>query len=1597
MRKCVNLLFLFLILSGSFVYGQVSMSTSYTQNFDGLGTTTTTWVDGTLASPTLQGWCYNLRNGTVPTTMLVDNGSTASSGLIPINLGTTGASDRCAGIISSSTTTAPHYLAVRLKNTSGGTVSSAFISFHGETWKINTNTGQTTPLLTFGSLNSTTAVTNIGTGTYTANTALNYTGTTGTAGAVDGNAVANSAYVSSSLSATVLNNSELVLRWNKVGTSSAILGIDDFIASWEPTTQPSSLTFPTVATTSLGLSYTAGATGTSGVDGYIILQKSGSAISTGVPVKGTTYTVGATLGDATVAYVGSSTAPATFTGLTSSTTYYYAVYAYNGTGKGINYLTSSPLTGSQQTSSSGTPPTTQPSFSTFTNIGTTTLTANWAAGNGSARVVYMNSSNSFSAPSDGSTPTAATAWANAGQQCIYNGSGTTVNLTGLSAGTTYYFQAYEYNTGTSTYYLVTSPPNTSQATVIVPVTQSSAVNFTSVGPNGMTINWTSGSGANRIVRVNATNSFTAPSNGTPYTANTVYASGEQTVYNGSGATVPITGLSQGITYYVEIFEYNGTGTGITYNTTSPATGNQTTTVNPPSTQPTFTAFTNIGTTSVTANWTVGNGAGRVVYINSANSFTDPATGNSPSANTVWANAGQQCIYNGTGTNNVAITGLTAGTQYYVQAYEYNGSGATITFFTTTPANSNTTTVIVPATLASAINFTSVAGTGMNINWTSGSGTNRIVRMNTTNSFTAPTPGTSYTASATYTSGERTVYNGTGAATVAVTGLTTLTRYYVQIYEYNGTGTGITYSSGSAVSDTITPDGSNTTDYFRSAVTNTGTWATVGTWESSHDSSSWFPATLAPDTSAAGVSIEAGDTITVATTLRASNIKVEVGGQLTVSAALTINTGKSLTVNGIVSSSSTISGTMAVNNGGTYKHNSTTGTIPTATWNTGSTCEITGALSAAPSGLGQSFYNFKLNGAYGTTPNFAGALTTVNGTLSVVNTGSIGVRLISRSASGTVTCGALNISGGKLEIIGGGTAGATTGTLTVTGDVTISGGTLSFGNNNNASSISILNVGGNFNMSGGFVTDSSTTTARINFTKSGTQSFTKTSGYFWSTTNGIKFSVNSGSTLQMVSNLTNSNGTNTGFTLSSGAGLIIQDAAGITTSSASGSIQVTGTRTYNTGANYIYAGSALQSTGNGLPSTVNDLKINNSNGVTLSGACTINGTLELSSGILNIGNNSLSLASTATISGNTPSSSNMVVATGTGVMSKVLTGAAPHSFTFPVGDNFETVEYSPVDYTLNSGTFTSETVGVKLSNAKHGSNTNIDNYINRYWTLSSTGVTSPNYNATFTYSAADVYGTESVLKGNLWNGSAWTELSSVNTGTHSFTASSQTVYGDFTAIGAVASSGNVIVTVIPQGYYNAGDYLNSTDTVSVILADASTYANVDSAAVVLDSVSFSGTATFSTATTGSYYLVVKQRSSVETWSTSTIAFTQGSTVSYNFTDAQNKAYGDNQVEVNSSPVRWAIYGGDCNQDGYVDPLDMSLIDQDSFNYVSGSGLATDVNGDHFVDPLDMSIADQNSFNYVGIKRPVSAKTVKMHSRAQQGIHFQDLKKEGLLTK
>jgi hypothetical protein len=118
-------------------------------------------------------------------------------------------------------------------------------------------------------------------------------------------------------------------------------------------------------------------------------------------------------------------------------------------------------------------------------------------------------------------------------------------------------------------------------------------------------------------------------------------------------------------------------------------------------------------------------------------------------------------------------------------------------------------------------------------------------------------------------------------------------------------------------------------------------------------------------------------------------------------------------------------------------------------------------------------------------------------------------------------------------------------------------------------------------------------------------------------------------------------------------------------------------------------------------------------------------------------------------------------------------------------------------------------------------------------------------------------------------------------------------------------------------------------------------------------------------TGNKYIVVKHRSALQTWSANPVAM--GTTASYNFSDADTKAYGNNMVQVSASPAVWAFYSGDVVVDENMDLLDLGSVESDISNFGYGY-LPTDLNGDGNVDLLDSPMLETNISAFIYSNHP-----------------------------
>ena len=192
----------------------------------------------------------------------------------------------------------------------------------------------------------------------------------------------------------------------------------------------------------------------------------------------------------------------------------------------------------------------------------------------------------------------------------------------------------------------------------------------------------------------------SPAPGSPFTISTTKSFRSITVNNTSVNKVQIYRTSA--TIYIDDVTITSTGVAAPINQASEIT------------------FSSIGQNGMTAGWTNGNGAKRVVIMNTTNTITNPTDGSDPTATTTYSGSGQQVVYNGSG-NSVAVTGLNPGMLYWFRVYEYNGSGTSTKYLTTTAINNpNSQTTIDGPCISEGFNggitapygwtFTNIGGT-----------------------------------------------------------------------------------------------------------------------------------------------------------------------------------------------------------------------------------------------------------------------------------------------------------------------------------------------------------------------------------------------------------------------------------------------------------------------------------------------------------------------------------------------------------------------------------------------------------------------------------------------------------------------------------------------------------------------------------------------------------------------------------------------------------------------------------------------------------------------------------------------------------------------
>lgn len=343
-----------------------------------------------------------------------------------------------------------------------------------------------------------------------------------------------------------------------------------------------------------------------------------------------------------------------------------------------------------------------------------------------------------------------------------------------------------------------------------PTTPAYNLNIGSIAGNRFTVSFNKGNGNSRIVVVKEGSPVVAlPANGVDYNYNSNYGTANTqftwadgyVVYKINGNTgtgsVIVMKLQPNTTYYVSVFEYNGSGAGTEYLTTA-TTASATTTAGPTlaSGNPTFNNPEGNGLSMAFAK---GNGAHQLIIARKGSAVTAvPQNGHVYTANTEFgkgeAIAAGQYVLNSLNDDRL-FTGMDASSTYYFKIFDYDVDAAGQTWYLTSGFGSgNGNTAATPATQAYNVRFENVTGNSANIKFSAGSGAYRLIVLKEGSAVDfSPTELTEYTSgSATFKSGPELspgnylLYGQTNnSSSLPVNGLTAGATYHVAIFEFNG--------------------------------------------------------------------------------------------------------------------------------------------------------------------------------------------------------------------------------------------------------------------------------------------------------------------------------------------------------------------------------------------------------------------------------------------------------------------------------------------------------------------------------------------------------------------------------------------------------------------------------------------------------------------------------------------------------------------------------------------------------------------------------------------------------------------------------------------
>lgn len=173
----------------------------------------------------------------------------------------------------------------------------------------------------------------------------------------------------------------------------------------------------------------------------------------------------------------------------------------------------------------------------------------------------------------------------------------------------------------------------------------------------------------------------------------------------------------------------------------------------------------------------------------------------------------------------------------------------------------------------------------------------------------------------------------------------------------------------------------------------------------------------------------------------------------------------------------------------------------------------------------------------------------------------------------------------------------------------------------------------------------------------------------------------------------------------------------------------------------------------------------------------------------------------------------------------------------------------------------------------------------------------------------------------------------------------------------------------QGLYDPATNFTKRDTLTMYLRNNfSPYEIVDSCTREMNQFGESQMSFRNVVPETLYLISLKHRNSIEIWSNLSVIFKYSRSVFSFQLSSIVSVYGDNEIQVDTSPVRYGMYSGDVNQDGFIDLIDVISISNKANEFAPGY-LVQDLTGNNLVDLNDVLMAYNNSVNFVSRKTPL----------------------------